>query len=149
MEVPDKFLDKDKYREAFKQAEEKYDRPSAYRSMYMAKVYKKLGGRYKEEDKSKPRTNTWLEEEWVQIKPYIKENKKVKCGANEDKPKACRPLKNVKGGDDNITMSEIIKKYGKKKVLALTEQKIKDMDGRLDWKKGTFTPSGERPRDKD
>ena len=45
-------------------------------------------------------------------------------------------------------MDEIIKKWGKPKVLDLTDKKIADMDGRLDWKKGTFTASGSRERDK-
>ena len=32
-----------------------------------------------------------------------------------------------KRGEDNITMDEIVKKYGRKKVLELTNKKIKDM----------------------
>lgn len=152
IKIPDNVKNPELYKEAFKLAKISYDRPSAYRSMYIVRKYKELGGEYKD-DKGKAkkeqerRTKNWREENWVQIKPYVKEKKEVKCGAGAN-AKACRPLKDVKGGDDNITMDEIIKKYGRKKVLELTEQKIKDMDGRLDWKRGTFTPSGKRPRDK-
>lgn len=143
------------YREARKIADATYERPSAYKSMYIVRKYKELGGTYKGSKKdlekkkkeAKARTKNWRDEEWVQIKPYLKENKKIACGEG-DNAKACRPLKEVKGGEDNITMDEIVKKYGRKKVLELTNKKIKDMDGRLDWKKGTFTPSGKRPRDK-
>ena len=149
------------YKEAFKIAKETYDRPSAYRSMFIVRKYKELGGEYKNGKKGKKekkitdlpskdkpkRTPRWLEEQWVQIKPYVRDGTKVKCGAG-DNPKACRPLKSVKGGDDQITMDEIIKKYGKKKVLELTEEKINDMDGVLDWRTGKFTPSGKRKKDK-
>ena len=129
--------------------------------MFIVRKYKSLGGEYKNgkkkkgdkkitdlPSKAKPkRTPRWLEEEWIQILPYLKDGSKIKCGAG-DNPKACRPLKSVKGGDDQITMDEIIKKYGKKKVLELTEEKINDMDGVLDWRTGKFTPSGKRKKDK-
>ena len=156
IKIPDNVVHPNIYKEAFKQAEESYDRPSAYRSMYIVRRYKDLGGKYKdptsakekeELDKKRRRTKIWREEQWVQIKPYVKEDKKVKCGQG-DEGKACRPLKEVKGGDDQLTMDEIVKKWGKEKVLDLTEKKIDDMDGRLDWKRGTFTPSGKRQRDK-
>tara|TARA_R110000803_G_scaffold11017_1_gene33398 strand:- start:5058 stop:5534 length:477 start_codon:yes stop_codon:yes gene_type:complete len=140
------------YIEARKIADETYERPSAYKSMFMVRKYKELGGDYKDKkttdkkDLSK-KTKDWRDEEWIQIKPYIIENKKIKCGEGEN-TKACRPLKNVKGGDDNMTMKEIVKKYGKKKVLELTNKKMKDMDGYLDWKNGAFTPAKDRQREK-
>jgi len=113
--------------------------------MYLTKVYKEMGGKYrddnkKQQKKDKMRTDNWLKEEWIQIKPYVKKKEKIPCGEGDNK-KACRPLKEIKGLEHQITMEEIIKKYGKKKVLALTERKMKDMDGRLDWRYGTFTPS--------
>ena len=152
IKIPDNVKNPELYKEAFKIAKITYDRPSAYRSMFITRKYKELGGEYKgskekAKKKQEQRTKNWRDENWVQIKPFIKEKKQIKCGAGEN-PKACRPLNKVKGGDDNITMDEIIKKYGRKKVLELTDKKIKDMDGRLDWKKGTFTPSGQRQRDK-
>ena len=152
IKIPKNVENKALYKEAYKIAENTYDRPSAYRSMYMVKKYREMGGRYKDDDGTKKddlkkRTKEWRDENWVQIKPFIKENKKVKCGAG-DNAKACRPLNRTKKGDDNITMDEIIKKFGKQKVLELTEKKIKDMDGRLSWKTGTYTPSKDRKKNK-
>lgn len=142
--IPENVLDPKKYEEALKMADETYERHSAYKSMYVAKQYKKLGGEYAKPSKKNPkqkRTETWLEEEWIQIKPFVKDKKTIACGRSDGKPNACRPIRDVKGGEDNETIGEIIKKWGKKKVLFLTELKLKDMDGRLDWKRGTFKPS--------
>lgn len=137
--------------EARKQADDVYARPSAYKSMYISKVYKRIGGKYK--TKTKPsktgeRTEKWLKEEWIQIKPYVEDGKEIACGRSDGKPNACRPKKNVKGGENNITISEIVRKFGKKTVRELTNKKLRDMDGRLDWKKGEFTPSSEIKRKK-
>ena len=126
--IPDNVMNAKLYKEAKKQADETYKRHSAYKSMYLVRKYKELGGTYKDE-KNKGKTKTereqgkqkmgtkrtgeWLHEEWIQIKPYLKKKpEKVACGDNDD-PKACRPLKKV---ENQITMGEIIKKYGKKKV---------------------------------
>jgi hypothetical protein len=156
IQIPDNVVNPALYREAFKMALESYDRPSAYRSMYIVRKYKDLGGQYKDVKKKKgkkspvsarQRTEIWRKEKWVQVKPYVAEGREVKCGVGEG-GKACRPLKDIPEGDDNLTMDEIVKKWGKKKVLELTDKKIEDMDGRLDWRRGTFTPSGKRPRDK-
>ena len=155
MKIPKNVKNPELYKEAFRIADNTYERPSAYRSMYIVRKYKELGGLYEGDAKSKAkakeankqRTDNWRKEEWIQIKPYLKEKKKVPCGAG-DNAKACRPLKEVKSGEDNITMDEVVKKYGRKKVLELTEQKIKDMDGRLDWKRGTFTSSKDRKKNK-
>ena len=130
MKIPKNVINKELYEEAFKIANSAYERPSAYKSMYIVRKYKELGGLYEGNEKSKEkarkankqRTDNWRKEEWIQIKPYLKEDKKVPCGAG-DNAKACRPLKAVESGEDNITMSEVVKKYGKKKVLELTEKK--------------------------
>lgn len=134
-DIPDNIINVSLYREAIKIANETYKRKSAYKSMFIVKKYKQLGGKYKDEKNKEQSTKKWVNEEWIQIRPYVKEGKKIKCGFG-DNAKACRPLKG-----DNITMEEIIKKFGSKKVLELTNKKIKDMDGRLDWKIGKFTPS--------
>lgn len=143
-EYPQNVLDKELYDEARKRADETYKRHSAYKSMFIAKTYKKLGGRYKKSSKANPRmerTKNWLKEEWIQIKPYLKDGTKEQCGRNDGKPNACRPLRNIKGGEKNITMEQILKKWGKPKVKTLLEMKLKDMDGSLNWKNGTFLPS--------
>ena len=144
-DIPDNVKDPDLYREAKKIADETYRRHSAWKSMFIVKTYKNLGGEYSgtKKDKSKTeRTKIWRDEEWIQILPYLKDKTKLTCGKRPDKkPNACRPMRRVKGYEDNITIGEIIKKFGKKKVKELTEQKLKDMDGRLDWKRGVFKPS--------
>ena len=150
--IPENVIDVDLYKQALKIADESYKRHSAYKSMFVVRAYKSLGGTYSKPTKKKPkakRTETWLEEEWIQITPYVKEKKKVACGRNDGKPNACRPMRDVKGGEDNETIGEIIKKWGKKKVLLLTNMKLADMDGRLDWKRGTFKPSGKKQKKKD
>lgn len=144
--IPNNVLNKDLYKEAKKIADETYKRHSAWKSMFLVRQYKQLGGEYKEtkKNKKKPldRTDLWRKEEWIQILPYLeKEKKKLVCGKADGKPNACRPLKRVKDGEDNITLGEIIKKFGRKKVKELTKQKLADMDGRLNWKTGTFSPS--------
>lgn len=139
---PDNVMDKEIYDEAKRKADESYKRHSAYKSMYIAKMYKKLNGRYKKSSKPRvDRTKNWLKEEWIQIKPYLKDKTKETCGRNDGKPNACRPIRNIKGGERNITMEQILKKWGKPKVKALLEIKLKDMDGSLNWKNGTFLPS--------
>lgn len=135
--------------EARKQADEIYNRPSAYKSMYISKVYKKIGGRYKTKAKKKQMpTEMWLKEKWIQILPYIDDGDELACGRDDGKPNACRPKKNVKDGENNITIDAIIKKYGKKKVRELTKKKLNDMNGRLDWKNGKFIPSSKIKREK-
>ena len=46
-------LDKELYNKAKKIADETYEKPSAYKSNYIVKLYKKLGGRYQDDNKSK------------------------------------------------------------------------------------------------
>jgi hypothetical protein len=146
IKIPTNIVNRPLYLEARKMADEVYKRHSAYKSMYISRKYREMGGTYKDKDekgkpiKTKPmkRTKDWLDEEWIQIKPYVKDKKKIPCGEQNTVAKACRPLKKV---ENSISMGDIIKKYGKKKVLALTEKKLKDMDGQLDWKKGIFRPS--------
>tara|TARA_R110002153_G_C13078239_1_gene474037 strand:+ start:146 stop:613 length:468 start_codon:yes stop_codon:yes gene_type:complete len=144
-------VDKDLYKEARKIADETYKRHSAWKSMFIVREYKRLGGEYKLTSKQKKdppidRSKLWRKEEWIQILPYLeKEKVKVICGKG-DLPNACRPLRRVKGGENNITIKEIIKKWGKAKVKELTEAKVADMDGRLNWKTGTFTPSKKKTK---
>ena len=146
-EIPDNVLDPDLYREALAQADESYSEHSAYKSMFVVRMYKKIGGEYAKPTKANPRKNkldTWLDEDWIQITPYLEDKEKIPCGRTEFKePNACRPLKNISGKPKNATIKDIIDKFGKKEVKRLTEQKLDDMGGRLDWENGTFTSSKE------
>jgi hypothetical protein len=145
-DIPNNVLDKDLYIDAKRIADETYKRHSAWKSMFIVRTYKKLGGEYskaKNKEPTKDRTDLWRKEEWIQILPYLKNKDKLTCGKPKEigTPNACRPTKNVKGGENNITIDEIIKKWGKAKVKKLTKQKLDDMDGRLNWKTGTFKAS--------
>ena len=60
--------------------------------------------------------------------------KKVQCGSGDDKH-ACRPLKRV-NAKTPITIDEVIKKHGKKKVIELAEKKRKDLNTRINWNTG-------------
>lgn len=126
----DKYLDKDIYRKAKKKADETYERHSAYKSMYLSRIYKEMGGRYKTTKKDSKLKN-WRDEEWVQVLPYLLEGKKVACGSGTNK-KGCRPLKR-KNKDTPTTLPELIKKHGKTKLVNLAKMKRKNMNTRINW----------------
>ena len=87
--------------------------------------------------------NQWFEEKWIQIVPFLTSGKRIDCGSPNKETKACRPTKKINQSTPP-TMQEIVKKYGKEKVLELARKKNRDMKGRLSWVKGTFTPSKDR-----
>ena len=135
----DNIINKDLYKKAKEQADKTYKTHSAYKSMYIQKVYKELGGKYKG-TKNKEGVKRWNKEEWIQVKPYLESGKKLVCGGSERKNKVCRPLKRV---NDNspITIEELIKLHPKKDLIKLANKKIKDMKGRVYWKTLKFIPS--------
>lgn len=128
------------YEKAKKDANKVYERHSAYKSMYIVKRYKDLGGKYKKEKKKKGSTTRWNKEEWIQVLPYLKENKRIACGMDNKKNKVCRPFKRV-DKDTPITLPELLKIHSKKDLIKLAEKKIKDMDGRVFWKNLKYIPS--------
>lgn len=140
--VPDNIVNKKLYLEVKKESDKIYKRPGLYRSAWIQKEYQKRGGKYKGEKPPETKgINRWLSgEQWVEVKPYLTNNKVVECGSSDRKGKACRPLKRV-NDKTPITLPELIKLHGKKKLLEITNKKIKDMDGRVNWKKATFKPS--------
>ena len=135
----DNIINKDLYKKAKEKADKTYKKHSAYKSMYIQKVYKELGGKYKG-TKNKEGVKRWNKEEWIQVKPYLESGKKLVCGGSERKNKVCRPLKRV---NDNspITIEELIKLHPKKDLIKLANKKIKDMKGRVYWKTLKFIPS--------
>ncbi len=58
--------DKKLYRLVKLEADEKYKKPSAYKSGYIVKRYKALGGTYSEDGKPK-NLKKWFDEEWKDI----------------------------------------------------------------------------------
>ena len=150
-DVPDNIVNKALYRKIKEEAKEKFDRyPSLYASNWISAQYVSRNGKYKDsknktvKDSKKNGTLRWHKERWIQIIPYVKEGKIIECGSNNKDTKACRPLIRVNKGTPP-TIDEIIKKFGKRKVITLANKKNKDMKGRLNWINGTFTPSDERP----
>ena len=78
--------------------------------------------------------------------PYLEEGRVVRCGdargtANVSKGKACRPLRRV-SKETPATLSELVKRHGKARLIKLARQKARDMDGRVRWKVGEFQRSG-------
>jgi len=128
------------YEKAKKEADKKYERHSAYKSMFINKKYKELGGKYKTQRRKKGSTTRWNEEQWIQVLPYLKSGKKIACGEDNKKNKVCRPFKRV---DKNtpITLPELQKLHSNKDLIKLAEKKIKDMDGRVFWKTMKFISS--------
>ncbi len=133
-------LDKKLYSMAKKDADLKYKVPSAYKSMYIQKKYKELGGRYKNKKKKEGETNRWLKEEWVVVSEYLNNNKKIVCGSSQIKNKVCRPLKRI-NENTPITIPELLKIHSKKDLINLANKKRNDMRGRVYWKTLKFIPS--------
>jgi hypothetical protein len=86
-------LDKKIYDIARKKADEVYKKSSAYKSGYIVKLYKELGGRYKSDHKIKPLAR-WFKEEWQDIghkdypvyRPAIRVTKKTPLTISEIDP---------------------------------------------------------------
>tara|TARA_R110000765_G_scaffold423796_1_gene533223 strand:+ start:45 stop:464 length:420 start_codon:yes stop_codon:yes gene_type:complete len=132
--IPDNVINKTLYYKAKAKANKKYGRKTgAYKSMYMVKEYKKMGGGYRGQKKLGG-TTRWNKEKWIQVIPFVKSGKKIACGSRNKMTKACRPTRKLKGTP--ITLQESVKKLGKKKVLELARKKNKNMKKRVLWKSG-------------
>jgi hypothetical protein len=122
------------YKKAKREADQKYEKHSAYKSMYISKRYKELGGTYKDNTKKDTKLSTWRKERWVVVEPYLKEGKKIACGS-EKAPNihSCRPSKRI-NKDTPTTIDSLIELHGKKKLLELVSLKKKGK--RINWEKG-------------
>lgn len=138
-------VDSKLYQTVKKEAKQRFDRwPSAYGSAWLVKEYKKRGGRYSKAKKSartsKSSVSRWMREEWIQVVPYLERGVKLACGDRRNATKACRPLHRI-SEHTPITLSEVVSLHGKPQVLKLAKKKLKDMNGRLQWKSGSFHAS--------
>jgi len=59
-------INKDLYEYVKRYADKIYKHNSAYKSMYIQKLYKRLGGTYKD-DGSERKLKRWMDEKWVDI----------------------------------------------------------------------------------
>jgi hypothetical protein len=86
--------DKNLYEKVKKIADKIYDKPSAYKSGFIVKKYKELGGTYTD-DKQPKQLKQWFSEKWVDIgnkeypvyRPSIKINKRTPLTVKEIDPK--------------------------------------------------------------
>jgi len=134
--MDNKYLNPKIYEKAKKIADEVYKRHSAYKSMFLVKKYKELGGKISEEGERGSRLANWRTEEWVQVLPFLKEGKKIACGSGQQK-KSCRPTKKV-SSKTPLTIQELIKIHGKKKLIEIAEAKVANINKRMNWKTGKF-----------
>ena len=99
--MSDKFVNKKLYEKAQKLANKKYDKPSAYKSMYLVEKYQELGGEIK--GKITSNLKKWNSEKWKNLTGVALGKTKLKdappCGVkdkNQGKnPSICRPTKKV------------------------------------------------------
>ena len=89
------------YEEVKAEADKKYDKPSAYKSGWIVKEYKKRGGTYKGKKDEKKGLARWYKEEWADI-------------GGKDYP-VYRPTKRITK-DTPLTASEIDPKQAKKQI---------------------------------
>jgi hypothetical protein len=59
-------IDKNLYEKARQLADKKYEKPSAYKSGFIVKTYKQMGGKYSG-DKTKKGLTRWFDEEWTDV----------------------------------------------------------------------------------
>lgn len=108
-----KFLDKDIYKIVKERADQIYKKPSAYKSGWIVKEYKRLKGRFLDSDE-KP-LKRWFREEWKDYAPLIGEKSKYPV---------YRPTKRI-SKDTPSTVHEIPKKRLKEQYKLKQEIKGK------------------------
>ena len=110
-------IDTDLYNKVKEIADNVYKKPSAYKSMYIQKLYQKYGGEY-ENDDSERKLSRWMDEEWRDI-------------GNKEYP-VFRPTKKISSSTP-LLVSEIDKKNLKKQINL--KQKIKGSENLPKFKK--------------
>ena len=135
-----KILNPSIYEKAKQKADLVHKKHSAYKSMYIQSEYKKMGGKYSGKKTSSKGVKRWNDEQWIQVKEYLKTGKKVACGYDDRTNKVCRPFKRI-NKDTPITLPELLKIHSKEDLLKLCNKKIKDPEGRVFWKTKKFVPS--------
>jgi hypothetical protein len=96
------------YKKAKEEADLKYSKPSAYKSGYIVKRYKDMGGKYKDDDHEKT-LKRWFLENWININdgkgyPVLRPTIRI----NKNTPKTVSEL-NPKYINDQIKLKQKIK----------------------------------------
>ncbi len=134
--MSNKFLDKDIYNRAKKLADKKYEKHSAYKSMYLVEEYERLGGRINKNLK-KSGTATWNKESWINLTPIAmgietKIKNLTACGNKHPKqkknPTICRPT--IKVNKNTTSLAQSFTKSQIKKALQIKKKGL-----RIDWSK--------------
>ncbi len=121
-----KFLDSEIYTRAKKLADKKYQKNSAYKSMFMIEQYEKMGGKLNKK-LNKSGTDKWLKEKWKNFtaKAMGIENdiKKLPVCGNKhinqkNNPSICRPTKKI-----NKTTPTLGQNFSKKQLKKALEMK--------------------------
>ena len=105
-------LDKKLYEQVKQKADEIYKKSSAYKSGYIVKTYKELGGRYADDNESK-NLKRWYKEKWEDVgnqaypvyRPTVRVNKNTPLTINEIKPSNLKQQIKIKQkikGDKNL-----------------------------------------------
>lgn len=112
-------LDLKLYQKVKKRADKKFSsKTGIYKSSWIVREYKKLGGRYKSSKKNKDGLTRWFKEKWVDLNRPIRDSKgKVvgykECGRKSSKMQQkyplCRPSRRVTSKTPR-TIREISKK---------------------------------------
>ena len=100
-------------------ADQIYKKPSAYKSGFIVKTYKQLGGTYTDDKKDKP-LKRWFNEKWQDIgnekypvyRPTIRVNKKTPLIPSEIEPKQLKEqikLKQKIKGNKNLPKFQKLK----------------------------------------
>ncbi len=133
--IPENVSNPELYKKAKKMADEKYKRHSAYKSMYLVKTYKDLGGKYSTKKKM-GKLERWKREKWKSVLDYLN-GKDIACGSDKIGNNACRPTVRV-DKETPMTIQQLIKKHGKPKLRKLVNQKLKNMNKYVDWEEATI-----------
>lgn len=100
-------MDPDLYEKAEQKADEIYAKSSAYKSGFIVKYYKKLGGRYRKSPLAKPLAR-WFKEKWQDVnpdkgvhtypvyRPTVRMDEKTPKTADEITPKRLRAMARLK-----------------------------------------------------
>ena len=129
IKIPSNVLNPEIYKKARKIADKTYSRAGAFKSMFIVRKYKELGGKYK--GKKENRLERWRKERWVSVADYL-EGKTVVCGDPKIGANLCRPTKRI-SKDTPITIQEVLKKHSKEDIKKIVNEKIKNLNKRVNW----------------
>mgnify|MGYP001318190073 CR=1 FL=1 len=112
---------------------------SAYKSMFIVKTYKSMGGTYTpRRSRTSSGTKRWLREKWIMVEPFVTKQERKTCGTVQRRKHACRPSVRV-SSKTPMTVQETIQKHGRSKVVALARRKQSNSEAyRINWNKGTL-----------